>query len=106
MKTQFMVLAASVLLSFNAFAMSLQEAKSQGLVGEQANGYLGIVVNDPQGNALAEQVNAKRKTHYQKIANSNGLSANEVAKLAGEKVIKAATQGEYIQTSSGKWIKK
>ncbi|NRD73606.1 YdbL family protein [Shewanella sp. VB17] len=106
MKTKFLVLAAVTLLSLNAFAMSLQDAKSQGLVGEQANGYLGIVVNNAQGNAVVEQVNTKRKAHYQKIAKSNGISANEVAKLAAEKAMKAATSGEYIQTSSGKWLKK
>ena len=37
------ILAAGILLSLNVLAVSLDQAKSQGLVGEQANGYLGVV---------------------------------------------------------------
>lgn len=106
MKTKLLVLVTGLLLSLNAFAISLQDAKTQGLVGEQANGYLGIVKSSPDANALAKQVNSKRKAHYQKIAKKNGISVNEVAKLAAEKAMKATKKGQYIQSKNGKWIKK
>ncbi|ABV37307.1 uncharacterized conserved protein UCP025560 [Shewanella sediminis HAW-EB3] len=106
MKTKLLVLAAGLLLSLNAFAISLQDAKSQGLVGEQPNGYLGVVKSNPESNSVAKQVNAKRKTHYQKIARKNGISVDDVAKLAAEKAMKATKKGQYIKNSSGKWVKK
>ncbi|MBW8183780.1 YdbL family protein [Shewanella nanhaiensis] len=106
MKTKLLVLAAGLLLSLNTFAISLQDAKSQGLVGEQPNGYLGVIKSDPQATAVAKEVNAKRKAHYEKIARKNGISASEVAKLAAEKAMKATKRGQYIKSSNGKWIKK
>lgn len=106
MKRQILILITGLLLSLNAFAISLQEAKSQGLVGEQVNGYLGLVVNNSQAKQLADSVNAKRRAHYQKIATQNGISVEDVAKLAAEKAIAAADRGEYIQTPQGNWIKK
>jgi uncharacterized protein YdbL (DUF1318 family) len=106
MKTTLLVLTAGLLLSLNAFAISLQDAKSQGLVGEQPNGYLGIVQNDPQANSVAKEVNAKRKNHYEKIARKNDITVNEVAKLAAKKAMKATKNGQYIKDSNGKWVKK
>ncbi|MEI6860365.1 MAG: YdbL family protein [Shewanella sp.] len=106
MKTKILLLTAGLLLSLNTFAISLHDAKSQGMVGEQTNGYLGIVKTSSDANALAKKVNAKRQTYYHKIASKNGISVDEVAKLAAEKAIKATKKGLYIQTKRGKWIKK
>ena len=106
MKHKLLLLAAGLLLSLNAFAISLQDAKSQGLVGEQTNGYLGVVVNNKDADKLVDSVNAKRRAHYEKIAKKNGISVDDVAKLAAEKAIAATQQGQFIQTPQGKWIKK
>ncbi|WP_198780137.1 YdbL family protein [Shewanella putrefaciens] len=94
------------LLSLSAFAMSLQEAKSQGYLGEQANGYLGLVKANPEAKAVMDDVNNKRRAHYETIAKKNKLSAADVAKLAGEKAIAATDKGNYVQDAKGKWIKK
>ncbi|MDR8523603.1 MULTISPECIES: YdbL family protein [Shewanella] len=106
MKSKLVVLIASLLLSFNAFAISLQDAKAQGLVGEQINGYLGVVKNSAEAKAVVSSVNAKRKAHYEKIANKNQISVSDVAKLAAEKAIQATKKGHYIQNRSGNWVKK
>ena len=106
MKSKILLLVASLILSFNAFAISLQDAKAQGLVGEQANGYLGVVKKSADAKAVVSSVNAKRKAHYEKIAKKNRISVNDVAKLAAEKAIKATKKGHYIKNQSGKWIKK
>ncbi|MCL1094704.1 YdbL family protein [Shewanella kaireitica] len=106
MKSKILVLFAGLLLSFNALAISLQDAKAQGLVGEQTNGYLGLVKSSAEAKTLVSSVNAKRKSHYQKIAKKNNISLNDVAKLAAEKAIKGTKKGQYIQTASGKWVKK
>ncbi|MGS0677006.1 YdbL family protein [Shewanella sp. 0m-4] len=106
MKSKLLVLVTSLILSFNAFAISLQDAKAQGLVGEQTNGYLGVVIVSAEAKAVTSSVNAKRKAHYEKIAKQNNISVNDVAKLAAEKAIQASKKGHYIQNQSGKWIKK
>ncbi|WOT06605.1 YdbL family protein [Shewanella youngdeokensis] len=106
MKSTILVLFTSLLLSFNALAISLQEAKAQGYVGEQTNGYLGLVKETSEAKMLVKKINPKRKSHYQKIAKKNSLAVNEVATLAAEKAIKAAKKGMYIQNARGEWVKK
>ncbi len=106
MKQKLLTFITALVLSANAFAISLQDAKSQGLVGEQTNGYLGVVVKSTEIQTLTDSVNAKRRAHYQKIANKNGIGVDDVAKLAAEKAIAATSKGQYIQNPQGKWIKK
>lgn len=96
------------LLAFNsaAFAISLDEAKAQGLVGEQLDGYLGLVVQNNEARKVVEDVNAKRKQVYLKLAQKNGVSAEVVAKLAAEKAAEKTASGHYIQNMQGEWVKK
>lgn len=42
-----LLLACLLILALPAWALNLDEAKHQGLVGEQADGYLGIVTSAP-----------------------------------------------------------
>ena len=94
------------LLAGNAFALDLGSAKSQGLVGEQANGYLGVVKDAPGVNALVNDINSRRKAHYQQIAQKNGTSLNVVEALAGKKAIEKTPRGQYVRDPSGNWLKK
>jgi uncharacterized protein len=106
MKSPFTLMLAGLLLSFSAFAMSLQEAKSQGFLGEQQNGYLGQVKANAQARALMEEINAKRRAEYERIARKNNISVEDVARLAASKAFRAADRGEYVQDASGSWVKK
>lgn len=61
-------------ISLSAMAMDLGQAmsalggaKAQGLVGEQADGYLGVVSNSGQAADIAAQINAARRAEYQKV---------------------------------------
>lgn len=96
-----------VLLPFSAFALNLQEAKSQLLVGESVTGYLGVVKSNAGVSALVKDVNAKRKASYQKIAKRNGTSLSAVEELAAKKAIEKTARGQMIQTSpGGAWVRK
>ena len=90
-----------------AFAAELQGAKADGMVGEQLNGYLGVVNSAASDDvrALVKDVNAKRKEKYQSIAKQNGTSLETVELLAGKKAIEKTQAGNYIQTATG-WKKK
>lgn len=94
--------------SSTSWAVSLQDAKAQGLVGEQPNGYLGLVKADAGADvkALVTDINGKRKEEYQKIAKRNGTELNVVETLAGKKAIEITPAGLYIKLPSGQWTKK
>lgn len=102
----FATLVMALLLAFSAQAMTLKEAKSAGYLGEQRNGYLGQVSPNREAKAIMQQVNAKRRAHYQKLAAKNNISLADVAMLAGGKAIAKTAKGNYIQTKAGDWVKK
>ena len=88
-----------------ALALSLDEAKAQGVVGERPNGYVGVVSgsNNAQAAALANQINAKRRAAYQSVANSNGTTLRSVEALAGRKLIGRLQSGQWFMDQGGKW---
>lgn len=91
-----------------SWAIDLQDAKAQGLLGEQPNGYLGLVnANAPaEVKTLMKNINAKRKEEYQAIAQRNHTQLNVVEALAGKKAIERTPGGQYIRLPSGQWTKK
>ena len=94
------------LLAGNAYALDLQTAKAQGYVGEQANGYLGIVKKSSGVQALVNDINSRRKAHYEQIAQRNKTSLQVVETLAGKKAIDKTPRGQYVRAPSGNWIRK
>jgi len=96
------------LLAVPAWALSLDDAKSQGLVGERSNGYLGIVVSNPSGDvkALVAEINAKRKQAYQQSAKSAGVELQIIELRIGQRLQQKTGTGQYIQTEKGAWQRK
>lgn len=90
------------------WAIELQDAKAQGLVGEQPNGYLGLVKAESSAEvkALMNHINALRKQEYQSIAQRNKTELNVVEALAGKKAIERTPPGQYVRLPSGQWTKK
>lgn len=97
-----------VLLVPAAYAITLQEAKEQGLVGEQRDGYIGMVVNTAPADvaALIRDINGQRRQRYQQIAQQNNISVDQVGALAYERAVAATRAGHYIQNASGSWQQK
>lgn len=89
-------------------ALSLTEAKDRGLVGEQSNGYLGVVGSSqtPDVQALVNDINRQRREKYQEIAARNETNVQAVELLAGKTTISKTQSGHYVQISSGNWVKK
>ena len=98
-------LVASLLFINAAFALSLDEAKQQGLVGEQITGYLSTVSASAEATILVQDINAKRKQKYNEIAIRNGVSLESVEKLAGKTALEKTPSGQFINLGSG-WQKK
>ncbi|MCI5122173.1 MAG: DUF1318 domain-containing protein [Candidatus Electrothrix sp. AUS4] len=103
--TLFLVCLFALLLCQPIFALELQDAKAQGLVGETPTGYLDVVKASPDAQQLIKDINAKRKTHYQEIAKKNKTPLDTVEKMAGEKALEMTPAGQYVKVG-GKWQKK
>ncbi|RMF13942.1 MAG: DUF1318 domain-containing protein [Gammaproteobacteria bacterium] len=93
-----------LLFSMAASALTLDEARAHGWVGERPDGYVGMVVEKPDVRSLVDQVNAKRKAAYERIARKNNLPVNEVARLAAEKLRQKLPAGTLVWRD-GKWVR-
>jgi len=91
-----------------AYAATLQEAKADGLVGEQRDGYVGFVAGNASAEvrALVQDVNNQRRQRYQQIAQQNDISIEQVAALAFERAVEATQSGHYYQNAGGSWVRK
>jgi len=104
-KLNLITLLSAACLSFSAWAISLDDAKSQGLVGEDSSGYLGLVVQNAEAKTVVDEINAKRKAQYLKLAKKNNLSLAQVEALAAAKTIEKTQAGHFVEVN-GEWVKK
>jgi len=83
-----------------AQASPLDDAKAAGQLGERWDGYLGVVKPNGAAEALAADINQKRKAHYAQIAAKNGATVEATAAIAGAKLVESAPSGQYVMTSA------
>lgn len=90
-----------------ALADALDDAKDAGYVGEQADGYLGVVsASAPAAAAaLVADINAKRRAEYTRIATKNGITLKQVEALAGKKAVERTHAGDWVKIGGG-WQQK
>ncbi len=106
------LLAAALLASATAVAafaadLGLDDAKREGLVGETTEGYVAAVDDSPSAavKALVEEVNARRRSEYLRIAKDNGLELPQVEALAAKKAIDKTRPGDWVRLN-GDWRRK
>ncbi|TSJ88688.1 DUF1318 domain-containing protein [Gilliamella apicola] len=102
----------SIILALPVFALNLDQAinelsqaKANGLVGEQADGYLGVVKNEGNASEIAQLINQARKQEYQKVSAQSNVPLVEVQNRAGTKAQEKTQAGQYIK-QQGQWLKK
>jgi uncharacterized protein YdbL (DUF1318 family) len=104
------IFAAFILLFafHSAWAIDIHSAKSQGLVGEANTGYLAAVKTpaSDEVKALISEVNAKRKSQFQKAAAKTSATVPQVANRFYELAIQKTEAGHYYQDATGRWKKK
>ena len=100
-----LVSAPVLALSLNEAMSALPAAKAAGQLGEQPDGYLGVV--SPAGNAaaIARQINDARRQEYQRLAGENNIQLRDVESMAGKKALERTPDGQYIMLN-GVWMKK
>lgn len=106
MRKYFTLIMLTLGLCAPAFALTLNEARTEGRVGETLSGYIAPRSQDRETLALVEQINKARTESYQRLADSNNLPVDEVAKMAGSKLVARARPGEYVQGVNGRWLQK
>ena len=77
-----------------------REAKE---VGEQPDGYLGVVKGGPAIQALVRDINIKRKAAYTQSAQANGSTVEQFAFTTGCNLVARVPVGEMYKTPSGQW---
>ena len=107
-KSLLLGLAAAVALTPMAAtaqrAPGYEQARESGAVGEQVDGYLGFPASpSPQVQAIASDINIKRKAVYTKQAAATGSTVEEFAFTAGCNLIAKTAPGEKYQAPDGSW---
>ena len=106
------MLAAALLLGVTATTAAYaqrdpayQSARSEGLIGEKPDGYLGFVVPpSPAIKALVDDINIKRKALYTEQALANSSTVEEFALTNGCRLIREKTvAGEKYQAPDRTW---
>lgn len=104
------LLAATLLMLTlqSAWAIDIDAAKSQGLVGEARTGYLAAVATPASAEveALISSVNAKRKAQFERTAKKTNTTILQVANRFYELAVQKTRRGHYYQDRSGRWQKK
>ncbi|MDG1286361.1 MAG: YdbL family protein [Rickettsiales bacterium] len=106
-KMKFTLIAfVTLFLATSAFALDLNAAKQQGLVGEQPNGYIGAVVGSTNVSTLVNSINLQRKQAYLSISRANQQPLKVVETLAAQKLYGKLASGQYYRAPNGSWKRK
>lgn len=104
--------AAAGLLALTSLAAPAQAqrdpaysaARANGTVGEQLDGYLGIVGSaTPELQRLVNDINIRRRAVYAEKAQENNATLEQYAMTAGCQAIARTSPGEKYQAPDGTW---
>jgi uncharacterized protein YdbL (DUF1318 family) len=88
---------------------TVDAAKSAGIVGELADGFLGFGTSaaDPAIRAAVAETNAGRAQIYSQAAAKNGVTPAAAGAAAYESVVQGKLRsGDYYKPGGGGWVKK
>lgn len=95
--------------SANALSPAIEAAKNNCIVGEQSDGYLGVVSGasaDAELQREVRDINQARKANYADLSRRNGVSIDVTAKLTAEKLIAHASAGHCTRNEAGQWVRR
>ncbi len=83
---------------------AVKAAIDQGVVGEQADGYLGLAKGgNADLKAKVEAINIKRRAAYTDMAAKRGVSVKDAAAATGCQTLKRLGNGQAYQLPGGAW---
>ena len=108
------MLVAGALIATSAAAIDnngpVDRALAAGIIGEQADGYLGFVRTPTAAQAdlprRINEINIRRRGVFNEAAKVNGETEDRVALLSALRQITKTPNGEYFQDSTRTWCVK
>ena len=103
------IMAAVALVATGGAALAQRDpayaaAREAGEVGEQPDGYLGLVgADNPSVHALVADINIKRKAAYTSQAAATGATVQQFAFTSGCTLIERTQPGEKYRSPGGVW---
>jgi uncharacterized protein YdbL (DUF1318 family) len=87
---------------------AVDAAKTQGIVGEQGDGYLGLVTGNASAavKAAVAEINAGRAGVYSSAAAKSGTSPAAAGEAAAQVIFGKLPAGQYYKPLGGSWTKK
>ncbi|MBU4434291.1 MAG: DUF1318 domain-containing protein [Alphaproteobacteria bacterium] len=99
--------AGSALAQSAAAKATVDAAKVQGVVGEQADGYLGIVAGgDAALREAVTEINTGRAAAYKDIAVKTGVTPEAAGQATAKQLYSRLAPGQYWKPLDGGWMKK
>lgn len=98
--------AVSDINSMKARLPKIVELKDKGLIGEQSDGFLGVVEDKEGASAIVAEENADRRNVYSERAKSQGQTLDIFSAVIGSAKTRDEESGRFIRSSTGKWLKK
>ena len=107
-----MLAAAAGLIALTGIAAPAQAqrdpayaaARANGSIGEQTDGYLGIVgAATPELQRLVSDINIRRRAIYAEKAQENNATLEQYATTSGCQAIARTVPGEKYQAPDGNW---
>ena len=97
-----------------AFAQSaaakatVDAAKAAGQVGEQADGFLGLVTGDapPAIRGAVAEINAGRAEAFKEAGAKAGTPADAAGAATAKLLFERLPAGQFYKTADGRWLKK
>jgi len=86
---------------------AVDAAKAAGKVGEQGDGYLGVVTDaDPALRSAITEINAGRKQVYSDTAAKTGVTIEAAGEATARQLISRVPSGQFFKPLGGTWTKK
>lgn len=82
------------------------ELKSQGIIGENNQGYLEFVGSTRQMQDLVDAENRDRRSVYEGIAKQQGTTVQTVGQRRALQLRDLANPGDWVQDDAGRWYRK
>jgi len=86
----------------------VDQAKANGIVGEQSDGFLGLVKGTASADirAAVNDINIQRKSSYLKMASRKGESYENVTKTFAIELLERVPSGQMVRDVNGNWVRK
>lgn len=99
---------ATVAVAQSSAKAQVDAAKAAGIVGEQADGFIGFVSGggDPALQAAVREINSRRAEAYREIADKTGATAAAAGQAAFQQLQGRIPAGQYYRPLNGGWTRK